>query len=208
MRRICLIEVFNVIVGDDQVVKQTIALIVALFLPWGAQATQCNSISQFELVNCAGENVQVSTELLNATYNEVKSKIPSDEVEPLKEAQRTWAKFRSESCKKAALGEAGGREAVLVSMACKEKESRLRAEELKYLIGETKAYGFYAYLRISLYRLNINFDQSIDKLVAEVHNSNDLNWQESVEKICQIGYRLTGRDVRTCYARQAFYGYG
>ena len=208
MRRICLIKVFNVIAGDDQVVKQAIPLIVALFLPWAAQATQCNSTSQFELVKCGGENVQVSSKLLNATYNKVKSQIPRDEGALLKEAQRTWVKFRSESCKKAALAEAGGREAVLASMACEAKESRLRTEELKYLIGESKAYGFYAYLRISQYRLDISFDQSIDRLASEVHELDDLNWQKSVEQICQIGYRLTGRDVRTCYARHAFYGYG
>ncbi|NBZ88754.1 lysozyme inhibitor LprI family protein [Stagnihabitans tardus] len=116
-------------------------LALALILPLPALANCADPVDQVEMTECAGQAYQAADEDLNATYKLAMAAmkawdadLPKDQrgaEEALRKAQRAWLPYRDAVCENEVFFYKDGSIAPLVGLACLERLTRQRAEELR-----------------------------------------------------------------------------
>jgi uncharacterized protein YecT (DUF1311 family) len=98
-------------------------LIALPFTPLRAQTQQ-------EMTATEGEKFKQADKALNATYNQLLAKISPAGQSALREAQRTWLRFRDQECEFETLGTKDGTVHPMVLLMCMTGLTQLRTEQL------------------------------------------------------------------------------
>ena len=91
--------------------------------------------TQLDMNLCAGEELARADSLLNLRYQEVLRVIEEHRVEPLREAQRAWIRFRDAECEFEASEVAGGSLEPMIQTLCLADLSEKRAKEFARIIA-------------------------------------------------------------------------
>jgi uncharacterized protein YecT (DUF1311 family) len=109
------------------------ALFLALLLSaLPARADDCdNATTQAAMTQCAADAYASADKALNQTYQGVMAKLDAAGQDKLKQAQRTWIKYRDSHCKAAAADVKGGSLYPAVLNGCLAETTQARTAELK-----------------------------------------------------------------------------
>jgi uncharacterized protein YecT (DUF1311 family) len=100
-----------------------IVLIALPFTPLHAQTQQ-------EMTATEGEKFKKADKALNAAYDRLLAKISPAGQSALREAQRTWLRFRDQECEFETLGSKGGTVHPMVLLMCMTGLTQLRTAQL------------------------------------------------------------------------------
>lgn len=103
-----------------------VACLALTVLPLAAPVAQ----TQLEMTAKEGERFRQADKALNAAYDRLMAKVSPAGQAALREAQRTWLRFRDQECDFEALGSAGGSVHSLAVLICRGRMTRSRTEEL------------------------------------------------------------------------------
>lgn len=96
------------------------------------------AITTIEIRQCLAQELSYYDKKLNASYNELISKLAKHQQDSLKKAQRAWLAYRNAECDFAAFSEQPGTIAPVIITTCFINMTKNRVNELNtYLLNET-----------------------------------------------------------------------
>jgi uncharacterized protein YecT (DUF1311 family) len=113
----------------------TLMIVLASALPFAAQsAPDCaNAVTQADMNWCASLDLDHATDLINATYNDVRRRLPETKANALRDVQRAWIRFKDLHCELEASQVEGGSMQPLVRDVCLTTMTEQREADLKKL---------------------------------------------------------------------------
>jgi uncharacterized protein YecT (DUF1311 family) len=114
-----------------------VAIVVILLAIWPSLSEAgCDSpMTQGEMNRCAGLDLAKATDQINATYADLRRRIPEDKREELRQVQLAWISFKDRHCRlEARFAEGGSTEPMLRDM-CLEAMTKQRDAELQKLVA-------------------------------------------------------------------------
>jgi uncharacterized protein YecT (DUF1311 family) len=86
-----------------------------------------------DMLDCSADELRRQDALLNTTYRKLMTSLSPQQREELKEAQRTWIKYRDTSCSLMRSVEGGGTLSAVIGSGCVLEETARRAKWLENL---------------------------------------------------------------------------
>ena len=92
----------------------------------------CNREDRGQIYDCLVAQHQSLDRHMGRAYNQLIARLPAEEVEPLRRAQRAWIAFRDLDCEAAKFRDRGGREELIYHAECLILRTRTRSDELTH----------------------------------------------------------------------------
>ncbi|MEM0997247.1 MAG: lysozyme inhibitor LprI family protein [Bacteroidota bacterium] len=121
--------------------KYFFATCLALFLFTGLPAQgyepDCDDPrTQMDMNECAQREFKAADQALNVAYKKLMALVDDDLEAKIRQAQRTWVKFRDESCECERFLYDGGSISPLIWANCRTRATQQRTEELNSLLDQ------------------------------------------------------------------------